>query len=147
MLFGNSDTHSKIETIVGTGTELEGNVHTSESLRIDGKVRGEISAESVYVGENGVVLGDISANNVTIAGKVKGNVAAASTLELLVSGQVLGDLRTNKLIIADGATFEGNCQMVKTDGQIIEMNPEQISNDSNNPNGKQLKVITGGSKR
>src|SRR5437660_11373477 len=110
-----SKTNSKIETIVGSGTEIEGNIRTNESIRIDGKIKGSVSAESVVVGEMGVILGDISANKVTISGKVKGNVSSATSMELLPSGQILGDIRTNKLIISDGATFEGNCQMMKSD--------------------------------
>src|SRR5262245_45878552 len=97
---------TKIETIVGPGTELEGNLRTSESVRIDGKIKGEVSAEAVILGASGVVLGDISANRVTIAGRVKGNVSAVASLELLPKGQIYGDIRTNKLVIADGATFE-----------------------------------------
>ena len=146
MLFNNTKTQSKIETIIGPGTELEGNIHTNESVRVDGKIKGEISAESVFVGESGAVLGDISANNVTISGRVKGNVSAASVLELLPSGQVLGDIRTNKLIISDGGSFEGNCQMVKADGQVIELRPEALPLDANG-NQKNLKMVSGGGKR
>ena len=111
----------KIETIVGPGTELEGNIRTTESLRIDGKIKGEIQAETVMIGENGVVLGDITGTRVTIAGKVKGNVTASQVLELLPTGHVLGDIRSHKLVISDGATFEGNSQMTKSDGQVLEL--------------------------
>jgi len=141
MFFNSSKHQTKIETIVGPHTEIEGNVHTKESLRIDGKIKGEIGAESVVVGENGVVLGDISANHVTVGGKVKGNISAASHLEMYPKGQVLGDIRTSKLVIADGAVFEGNCQMVKADGQIIEMNPEALPETGSG--NKNLKVVPG----
>lgn len=144
MFFKSNRAQTKIETVIGPGTELDGNIHTSESVRIDGKVHGEITADSVIIGEKGVVLGDVSANNVTIGGKIKGNISSNFTLDLLSKGQVLGDIRTNKLIIADGATFEGNCQMVKTDGQIIEMNPDVVNSDSPPTNGKNLKVLSGG---
>ena len=144
MLFQNPKHNSKIETIIGPGTELEGNIHTKESVRIDGKLKGETTAESVVIGDKGVVLGDISANHVTVGGKIKGNVSSATMLEVLPKGQVLGDIRTSKLIIADGAIFEGNCQMVKSDGQIIEMNPENLSADGEAPQGgKNLKVAPG----
>ncbi|MBV9079646.1 MAG: polymer-forming cytoskeletal protein [Elusimicrobia bacterium] len=115
------EANPKLETIIGPGTEFEGNLQTSESIRVDGKIKGEIKAEYVVVGENGAVLGDITASRVTIAGKVKGNVAAAAMLELLPTGQVIGDIRSNKLIISDGATFEGNCQMLRSDGQVLEL--------------------------
>lgn len=139
---------SKIETIIGPGTEMEGNLRTAESIRIDGKIKGEVSAESVILGASGVVLGDISANRVVVAGRVKGNVSATASLELLPKGQLLGDIRTNKLVISDGATFEGNCQMLKSDGQILELNPQILSPDAEDgDHHKGLKVVNGNGKR
>jgi len=55
-MFSKSDkATSRIETVVGPGTELEGNIRVSESMRIDGKIKGEIQADSVIIGELGVV--------------------------------------------------------------------------------------------
>jgi cytoskeletal protein CcmA (bactofilin family) len=147
-MFNSNKSSTKIETFVGAGTEIEGNIRTNEVVRVDGKIKGEVSAESVVVGPNGIVLGDINANKVTIAGKIKGNITAASILELLASGQVLGDIRTNKLVISDGACFEGNCQMVKSDGQVIEMNPATMEMDVDLPNAKKnIKVIGDNTRR
>lgn len=129
----------KLETIIGPGTEMEGNIRTTESLRVDGKIKGGIHAESVMIGENGVVLGDISAARVSIAGKVKGNVSAAQVLELMPTGHVLGDIRSHKLIIADGATFEGNCQMMKSDSHVIEL-PTNTESDGDEV---KLRVVNG----
>jgi cytoskeletal protein CcmA (bactofilin family) len=141
-MFSNKAANPKIETIVGPGTELEGNLRTTESLRIDGRIKGEIHAETIMIGENGVVLGDITATRVTIAGKVKGNVAASQVLEILPTGHVLGDIRSHKLVISDGATFEGNSQMTKSDGQVLELPTmaERLPED-----GK-LRVVNGNGK-
>ena len=136
---------SKIETIIGPGTEMEGNLHTSESIRVDGKIKGELRAESVVIGVGGVILGDVTANRVTVAGRIKGNVSAATSLDLLPKSQLLGDIQTNKLIIADGATFEGNCQMLKSDGQVLELNPQVISGEIED-HAKGLKVVNGSKK-
>jgi cytoskeletal protein CcmA (bactofilin family) len=84
-------------------------------------------------------LGDITAATVTIAGKVKGNIVANESLELLPKAQILGDLHTAKLMISDGATFEGNCQMLKGNGQVIELNPQGEGH-------KNLKVIAANGK-
>jgi len=146
MFFNSPKTSSKLETIIGPATEFDGNLHTNEAVRVDGKIKGEINAETVIIGEKGVVLGDIIANNVTVGGKVKGNISSSLVLDLLPKGQILGDIRTSKLIIADGAVFEGNCQMVKTDGQIIEMNPEGLS-DAGPSTPKNLKVLSGNHKK
>lgn len=140
MFLRSEKTTSKLETVVGPATELEGDIRTNESIRIDGKVKGGVTADCVIIGQNGVILGDISANKVTVGGRVKGNISASSTLELLRQGQILGDIRTHTLVIADGATFEGNCQMLKSDGQIVEL-PSADGKDSH-----KLKVIAANSK-
>lgn len=116
----------KIETVVGLGTTVEGNFKTAEGLRVDGKIRGSIQADTIIVGAQGVVSGDVVGTTVTISGKVEGNVSASTTVELLASGVILGDIHTNKLVISDGARFEGNCKMAKSNGQIIELNPEAL---------------------
>lgn len=130
----------RLETVVGGGTEVEGNLNTAEGIRIDGRVKGAVRAETVVIGPQGVVYGDVTANKVTISGKIEGNVAASTILEILPQGHLVGDIRTSKIIIADGARFEGNCHMVKSDGQVIELNPELIT-DGQNP-GSRLKVIS-----
>ncbi|OVE78405.1 hypothetical protein BVX98_00145 [bacterium F11] len=144
MFFQSDKSQPKIETIIGAGTELAGNIRTNESVRVDGKVIGEVSAESVVVGEKGVIQGNITTNNVVVGGRVKGNISSGSNLEILSHGHVFGDIQTVKLIIADGATFEGNCHMVKTEPQIIEMTPDIVSSEGNDTqhNGKNLKVIS-----
>jgi cytoskeletal protein CcmA (bactofilin family) len=131
------NTTTKLETILGPGTEIDGNIKTSESIRIDCKVKGEINAESIVIGEHGMVMGDISANKVTVAGKVKGNITATVSLELLPSGQIIGDIRSNKLVISDGASFEGNCQMMRSDGQVVDLPSKSLSK----VDGTNLKVV------
>lgn len=141
MFLKSNKTAPKIETIIGPGTEMEGNLGTHESIRIDGKIKGEIHANSVVIGEYGVVLGDVTATNVTVAGKIKGNISANDSLELLPKGQILGDIRTAKLMISDGASFEGNCQMIKADGQVIEVDPQNLPAEiENNGHHKNFKM-------
>lgn len=146
MFSKSNEAKTKIETVVGANTDLEGNIRTTESLRIDGRIKGEISADCVVVGDAGVILGDVTANKVTVGGKVKGNISATVSLELLPKGQILGDIRTSKLIISDGATFEGNCQMIKGEGQVLELNPHIIDEDGES-NHKNLKVVSANGKR
>ncbi len=131
----------KIETVVGAETELEGNISTRQSLRVDGKVKGEVKAISVIIGEFGVVTGDVTATNITVSGKVKGNISARESIELLPKAQILGDIRTNKLVISDGACFEGNCQMIKGDGQVIELNPNAENKHHNNGHQQHAKAV------
>jgi cytoskeletal protein CcmA (bactofilin family) len=139
MLFKNKKA-DKIEAFVGQETEIEGSIKTTETIRIDGKIKGDLHAESVIIGEHGQILGDINANKVVVGGRVKGNIAASNMLELTPKAVVLGDIRTSKLVIADGANFEGNCQMLKADGQVIELAPNAVEETPH----KHLKVVANG---
>jgi cytoskeletal protein CcmA (bactofilin family) len=148
MFLKSNKKETKIETIIGSNTDFEGNIRTQQGLRIEGKIKGEIWADAVVLGEAGVILGDITARKVTVAGKVKGNISASESLELYTKGQILGDIKTSKLLVADGACFEGNCQMIKQEGQIIEINPQSGEPESHhNGNHKSLKVVAANGKQ
>jgi cytoskeletal protein CcmA (bactofilin family) len=146
MFLNNKKNGSKIETIVGPDTDIEGNLHTQHSIRIDGKVKGEVRADAVIIGDFGVVMGDVTADTVTVGGKIKGNISAHTMLELLPKAQVTGDIRTEKLIISDGAHFEGNCQMQSSDGQVLELKPQALEVQDGHNGQRPLKVVGGNNK-
>lgn len=104
----------KVETIIGNGTTINGVVEVIGILRIDGKLEGELKSQGdVIVGESGNVASAIAAKNVTVAGRVSGNIEATGRLDILPTGKVLGDIRVGQLAISDGATFQGKCEMIK----------------------------------
>ncbi len=111
----------RMETIVGAESHFQGTIRSKGSIRIDGRVEGGVSADSVYVGEGGEIQGDITAKTIIVGGKVTGNIIASSTLELQLKCQVYGDLRTAQLIISEGAVFEGNCVMTTEKTKVIEV--------------------------
>ncbi|AZO93586.1 polymer-forming cytoskeletal protein [Halocella sp. SP3-1] len=98
----------KVETILGTGTIIEGDIHTKGSLRIEGEVKGNIKADGdVFVGENGKLITEVKARKVVVAGKIEGNINASQKVEILPSGKIIGDLQTKTLKIEEGALFQG----------------------------------------
>jgi cytoskeletal protein CcmA (bactofilin family) len=100
-----------ITTLIGYGCEFEGNMSTSSSTRIDGKLKGRITGEnSIVVGEDGLVLGEIKASETVVYGKVEGTIETNS-LEIKKSGIVLGDIFVESLIVEDGGIFNGRCTM------------------------------------
>lgn len=110
---------TKIDTVIGSGTSLRGNLNSEGSVRIDGRLEGTICAQGdVSVGEKGNITAEISARNVEIAGLVQGNVHAAGRLILTVSGQLYGDVKAEKLIIHEGAKFKGTCSMPGQDSLL-----------------------------
>jgi cytoskeletal protein CcmA (bactofilin family) len=108
-------------SLVGAGTLIEGKVKTDGSIRVDGTLVGEIVAKaSAAIGLTGAVEGGVMAKNVAIAGKVKGTVTATEKLTLEGKSITRGDIRASKLIVDEGATFDGQCAMTSQNGAIKE---------------------------
>lgn len=115
-MFRNKQTKSisteKVETIIGSGTTLQGNIIASGTIRVDGRVNGEIQTESdVVVGETGHVHGIVKGRNITVAGLLDGNASAEGILHIVATGRVNGDIVVDSFIVEDGAKYKGNCQM------------------------------------
>ena len=101
--------------LIGAGTTVEGKIRTQGSIRIDGKLTGEVqAAENLAVGVTGEVEATIAGRNVTIGGKVKGNITSAEKLVLEGKAVVRGDVRATKLVIDEGAVFDGKVTMTET---------------------------------
>ncbi|MFH1416550.1 MAG: polymer-forming cytoskeletal protein [Elusimicrobiota bacterium] len=103
-----------IETLISQDTKVDGIIEASGTIRVDGIVKGGITkASGVIIGETGLVEGNISSLGVSLAGRVVGNIHAAESLELIKGSSLNGDIKTSKLSIAEGAKFDGTCQMVE----------------------------------
>ena len=112
---------SRIETIIGTDTVIQGTISSKGGIRIDGRLEGGVAeATNVVIGDRGEVQGDISARSAIIGGKIHGNILTTGAIEILSNAQIHGDIKTASLSIAEGAIFEGNCTMVK-EKEVIEM--------------------------
>ncbi len=99
-------------TVVGQGARLEGTVLSAGSLRIDGQVKGKITADGdVALSAQSQVEADINATNVTIAGKFKGNITAKARAELAKGGRVDGNITAKTLVVSEGAIFNGQSAM------------------------------------
>jgi cytoskeletal protein CcmA (bactofilin family) len=117
-----SRAETQLETMIGNGSSFQGTLRSQALVRIDGRMEGGLSADGVIVGDNGEIQGDISARTVVVGGKVCGNIHASETLELLKQAQVFGDLISPRLLIAEGAVFEGKCVMSEEKSRLIEVN-------------------------
>ena len=119
--FGDSKAMGPVATIVGQDASLRGSYSSKGSIRVDGELYGNlVSEDGVIVGQSGMVRGNITAKAVIIGGKVQGNVTAYQRLDLQSTAQLEGDIATPVLQIEEGATFEGNCQMVEG-SKVIDM--------------------------
>jgi cytoskeletal protein CcmA (bactofilin family) len=114
----------KVETIVGPGTAVQGNILATGTVRVDGRVIGEIQTEGdIIVGEKGQVNGIVKGRDITIAGSLEGNVDASGRLHIVSTGKVNGDIVVESLMVEDGAKYKGNCKM-KTDVKGAEPVPQ-----------------------
>jgi cytoskeletal protein CcmA (bactofilin family) len=94
------------------GTEFLGELRFRNVLRIDGRLKGKVvSDNTLIVGETGHVEADIDCGVVSIRGTVLGRVHGRQRIELLAGSRVLATLVSPKLVIEDGAYFEGECEM------------------------------------
>lgn len=119
----------KVETIMGDGTKIDGDIRTNGSLRVEGEIDGNVKAEGdLFVGEGGKVKSEIDAREVVIAGVVEGNVVAHKKLEILPKGKLLGDIKTDKLKIEEGATFIGSSQTLKKSSGNKKSGKKSIKN-------------------
>ena len=102
-------------SLVGAGAVVEGRIRTEGSIRIDGRLVGEIVAKSnAAIGEAGILEGSLAARNISIAGKVQGDLTAVEKLTLEPRSIVRGDIRAARLVIDEGAMFDGKCAMTST---------------------------------
>lgn len=98
--------------LIGAGTVVEGKIRSHGSVRVDGKVIGDISAsESLAVGSSGEVDGNVNAKNATIGGKVRGSIAVAEKIVLEGKSVVRGDIRATRLVVDEGCVFDGKVAM------------------------------------
>lgn len=96
----------------GPELNLSGKLVFQGAVRIDGKYEGEIEAKgTLIVGVDAVVQAEIKVDKAIIMGEVRGTVDARERVEIGEQGKLYGDIKTPKLIINDGATFEGSCVM------------------------------------
>lgn len=98
--------------LIAVGTTVEGKVRSQGSVRVDGKVIGEVAAtESLAVGASGEIEGNVSAKNVTIGGKIRGSINAVEKIVLEGKSSVRGDIRATRLVIDEGCIFDGRVTM------------------------------------
>jgi len=114
MLFGKKNTrqNSQIDSLLGSGTELRGDVHFKDGLHIDGVVKGNVIAEGensmLTMSEQGRIEGEVRVHNLVLNGEVIGNVHASEHIELASAARVTGNVYYNLIEMAMGAEVNGN---------------------------------------
>ena len=109
---GGAGAARSIETVIGSTAHFKGSISSDGGMRIDAIFEGEIRVTgNLIIGENGKVIADISAQNVSVSGAVKGTVQASGRLEILSTGRVWGDIAVASFLIDEGGFFRGQSIM------------------------------------
>ena len=105
----------RLSGFVGHGTVLTGETHFQMMLRVDGHLTGTVSSDggTLLVGTNGQVDATVSVAVATINGTVNGDIVATEKIHLGRTARVVGNIATPRLVIEEGAVFEGGCNMLK----------------------------------
>jgi cytoskeletal protein CcmA (bactofilin family) len=107
------------QATIGKGLFIKGEINGSESLFIDGKVEGSVNlpGNRVTVGRNGQVAANITAREIVVLGKVRGNVSATDRVDIRAEGSLSGDVAAARISIEDGAFFKGGIDIRKPDAK------------------------------
>jgi cytoskeletal protein CcmA (bactofilin family) len=150
----------KIDTLIGDNVSIDGNISSTGTVRLDCSVVGNVSGDGLIVGESGSITGDIECSeilidkssvignikckNITISGKVEGDVKCKGTLKLTNTASLTGDVEVGKLVIDNGAFFKGLCAMIDKSKDmnlnIDDMNSKAEILDVNNNEEKELPI-------
>jgi len=123
----------KLSGYVGHGTSLTGDTNFQMMLRVDGHLTGTIASDggTLIVGNSGQLDANVSVGVAQINGTINGDVTATDKIHLGRTAKVVGNISTPKLVIEEGALFEGGCSMVKAresqEKQVAEATPSYNS--------------------
>ncbi|MCX7835456.1 MAG: polymer-forming cytoskeletal protein [bacterium] len=123
-------------TIIGPGTVVSGNITAPHMIKMYGKVTGDIASDdAIAIGNSAEVQGNVSGRSVEIAGKVAGTVSAIDKVKLSETASLKGDIVCKKLVIEEGAIFEGNTSM-STESLQLHFPTERSKSSVTTPNPK-----------
>lgn len=98
--------------MVAEGTVFEGTLRADSDVRVSGRIEGKVIVEGrVIVAQEGSIDGELESTSADVAGEVKGALNIKERLVLRSSARIDGNIRTARLIVEEGATFDGDCEM------------------------------------
>ncbi len=115
---------------IGKSISIKGDVVGDEDTILEGRVEGRVSLRNHHltIGPNGDVQGEVSAKQVTVVGKISGNIVASERIEVRETGRIQGDLIAPRLTVAEGAIINGAITM-KEVGALGQVRPAEKKPD------------------
>jgi len=102
---------------IGKAVMIKGQIFSREDLVIDGEVEGTVEAQEhrVTVGPNGKVQAGVKAREIVVLGIINGNVEATDKIDIRKEARLVGDIKTSRIVIEDGAYFKGSIDIIKSE--------------------------------
>lgn len=109
----------EVKAFLGKGAEFTGKLMFNGSVRIDGDFKGDIFGNgTLVIGEGAGIEADIHVDNALVSGEVRGKIDVKKSIKIYSTGKLLGDVNTPSFAIEEGAFFEGNCRMTRSEAEI-----------------------------
>ena len=106
------DSNTTPQSVIAADVEITGTIKSAGSVRLDGKLDGELSCSAdAVIGKDAKIKGNLSVNSASIEGTINGNVTAKDRIEMKSTACVTGDIRAKRLAVEDGVTFIGRSEV------------------------------------
>ena len=116
-----------INTVIGKGSAISGNMKVNGFIRIDGDIDGSLETDgNVIVGENARIRGDLTAKSAIIGGIIKGNIKANESIKILADAAVIGDVISRKVQVDGSAVIHGHCISIKDEAEYGKTSGEYL---------------------
>jgi cytoskeletal protein CcmA (bactofilin family) len=108
---------SGMAATIGKAVRIKGQISSREDLVIDGEIEGTVEAQEhrVTIGPNGKVQAGINAREIVVLGAIHGNVEASEKIDIRKDARLVGDIKTSRIVIEDGAYFKGSIDIQKSE--------------------------------
>ena len=120
---------------IGKSVTIKGQIFSREDLIVDGEIEGgiELNDHRLTVGPNGRVHAGIKAREIVVLGSIEGNVEALDKIDIRKDAKLVGDIKTARIVIEDGAYFKGSIDIVRTETPKQTQPRPQVATTSSGP--------------
>jgi cytoskeletal protein CcmA (bactofilin family) len=127
---------------IGKAVMIKGQIFSREDLVIDGEVEGTVEAHEhrVTIGQHGKVQASIKAREIVVLGTIQGNVEATEKIDIRKDAKLLGDIKTSRIVIEDGAYFKGSIDITKDAKPQPKGQPQQQQPQQQHPQTQQAQA-------
>src|SRR4051794_19293655 len=123
---------------IGKSVTIKGQIFSREDLIVDGEIEGaiELNEHRLTVGPNGRVRAGVKAREIVVLGSIEGNVEALDKIDIRKDAKLIGDIKTSRIVIEDGAYFKGSIDIVKGEAPKAAPRPQHAAASAATPSAQ-----------